>query len=330
MEERNGYSDFYDNRSSFDQDRGRRNERSSRYGSEYNEFSRGRDLDRYGDRSGSDRMRRPVREGRDYEERYGRGSNDYGYGRYGDFDRSEGSDRGDFYGRGDFGYGRGDFGYARNVSGNYGYGASGGFGGSYGATYSGPAGYYGGYGGGSENYRSSNSQFGGAQYGGGTGSEGYRSGSTQYDSSSGGYGEGMRGGYGATGYSVGGYGASGTDFNRGRAFGKPPKGFTRSDERIREVVSERLAEHMDASDITVDVKNGEVTLSGQVDSRHTKYHAEELAEQVLGVKDVDNRIKVNKGFFSNLFGSDEGEREEGRSASRRSSNSESRSSTTAR
>ncbi len=44
--------------------------------------------------------------------------------------------------------------------------------------------------------------------------------------------------------------------------GKGPKGYTRSDERIREDVNERLTDDgmIDASEIEVDVKNGEVLL----------------------------------------------------------------------
>jgi osmotically-inducible protein OsmY len=46
-----------------------------------------------------------------------------------------------------------------------------------------------------------------------------------------------------------------------------PKGYERSDERLREVICERLTvdPDIDASDITVDVRNHAVTLRGLVD-----------------------------------------------------------------
>lgn len=76
--------------------------------------------------------------------------------------------------------------------------------------------------------------------------------------------------------------------------GKGPKGYVRSDERIREDVSDRLSDDdtLDASDITVEVAGGEVTLSGFVDSRQAKHTAEECAEQCVGVTHVQNNLRV--------------------------------------
>jgi osmotically-inducible protein OsmY len=84
--------------------------------------------------------------------------------------------------------------------------------------------------------------------------------------------------------------------------GRGPKGFQRSDERVRELVSERLEDHdaIDASDIEVTVNSGEVTLSGTVDDRRTKRLAEDVAESVAGVKDVHNNLKVDRNFFSRM------------------------------
>jgi hypothetical protein len=90
---------------------------------------------------------------------------------------------------------------------------------------------------------------------------------------------------------------------RGQTFrGRGPKGFQRSDERVRELVSERLEDHdaIDASDIEVTVNGGEVTLSGTVDDRRTKRLAEDVAESVAGVKDVHNNLKVDRNFFSRM------------------------------
>lgn len=80
-----------------------------------------------------------------------------------------------------------------------------------------------------------------------------------------------------------------------RAF-RGPKGYKRSDERIREDVSDRFAQQdeLDPSDIEISVSDGEVTLSGTVNSRHEKFQAEEIADSVQGVNDVHNRLRVRR------------------------------------
>ncbi|MFC3287370.1 BON domain-containing protein, partial [Paracoccus aerius] len=76
--------------------------------------------------------------------------------------------------------------------------------------------------------------------------------------------------------------------------GRGPRNYSRSDDRIREDVSDRLSDdrHIDASDIEVSVSGGEVTLDGTVDSRSAKRHAEDLAESCSGVKHVQNNLRV--------------------------------------
>jgi len=76
--------------------------------------------------------------------------------------------------------------------------------------------------------------------------------------------------------------------------GRGPKNYRRSDERIKEDVNDRLtdAAYLDASDIDVEVNDREVTLSGTVDSRNAKRMAEDIAESVSGVTNVENRIRV--------------------------------------
>ncbi len=77
--------------------------------------------------------------------------------------------------------------------------------------------------------------------------------------------------------------------------GTPPKGYTRSDERIFEDVCESLqAADLDPSDVTVEVASGEVTLSGSVTSRWAKRYAEDLAYSVRGVVDVHNRLRAHR------------------------------------
>ena len=76
--------------------------------------------------------------------------------------------------------------------------------------------------------------------------------------------------------------------------GHGPQNYQRSDQRIKEDVSDRLTAHphLDARGINVQVNNGEVTLTGTVDSRQDKREAENVADSVQGVKDVHNQLKV--------------------------------------
>jgi osmotically-inducible protein OsmY len=76
--------------------------------------------------------------------------------------------------------------------------------------------------------------------------------------------------------------------------GKGPKGYARSDDRIKEEVSGKLSDDwmIDASDIEVEVADGEVTLTGQVDSRQTRRRAEDCVEGLAGVKHVQNNLRV--------------------------------------
>lgn len=79
-------------------------------------------------------------------------------------------------------------------------------------------------------------------------------------------------------------------------YGKGPKGYKRSDERIKEEVHETLTwnNEVDASEIEVEVKEGEVTLTGSVSDRRMKRLAEELIEDISGVNDVVNQLKFKK------------------------------------
>ncbi len=78
--------------------------------------------------------------------------------------------------------------------------------------------------------------------------------------------------------------------------GRGPKGYQRSDARIREDVCEQLSEDddVDASEIAVHVEGGEVTLEGSAESRHQKQRAELVAAAVAGVSEVHNRLTVSK------------------------------------
>ncbi|MBP0631650.1 BON domain-containing protein [Cupriavidus sp. AcVe19-1a] len=72
-----------------------------------------------------------------------------------------------------------------------------------------------------------------------------------------------------------------------------PRGYQRTDARIRDDLCERLAHaDDDVSDVTVDVVSGIVTLAGTVRDRDAKFHIEQMAEDVLGVSEVRNNIQM--------------------------------------
>jgi len=99
--------------------------------------------------------------------------------------------------------------------------------------------------------------------------------------------------WGNTGSSNMGHGG-GQSNQFGRHSGRGPKGYQRSDDRIREDINEQLTRHpdIDASDIEVEVHNGEATLKGNVEHRSVKRQAEDVAEQVSGVRQVHNQLRV--------------------------------------
>lgn len=78
--------------------------------------------------------------------------------------------------------------------------------------------------------------------------------------------------------------------------GKGPKGYKRSDDRIRDDVCEALMldPWLDASRLDVTVQEGVVTLDGVVGERYMKYLAEDCAAHATGVRDVDNRIRLDR------------------------------------
>jgi len=109
---------------------------------------------------------------------------------------------------------------------------------------------------------------------------------------------------------------------RGQYAGRGPKGYRRDDSRITEDVNEALTHdaHLDASEIEVSVSGGEVTLTGTVDSREAKRHAEDIAESISGVNEVNNQIRVSKnGANAQSRPDSDSDRTRDRSASDRSS-----------
>jgi hypothetical protein len=83
---------------------------------------------------------------------------------------------------------------------------------------------------------------------------------------------------------------------RGPHYGKGPKGYKRSDERILEDVCEAIASQgtIDASDVEVRVESGVVILTGTVAERRHKRALEQLAERPRGVEDVHNELRLRR------------------------------------
>jgi len=81
----------------------------------------------------------------------------------------------------------------------------------------------------------------------------------------------------------------------GKHRGRGPKDYRRSDERIKEDINDRLTdeEYLDAYEVVVTVNEGEAILSGTVGTRHDKRMAEDIADSVTGVKNVQNNLRVS-------------------------------------
>ncbi len=79
-----------------------------------------------------------------------------------------------------------------------------------------------------------------------------------------------------------------------RYAGQGPSTYKRSDARIEEDVNERLTDdhHVDAREISVAVKEGEVTLNGTVVDRLHKRRAEDVVDGVAGVTHVQNNLRI--------------------------------------
>ena len=88
--------------------------------------------------------------------------------------------------------------------------------------------------------------------------------------------------------------------------GKGPKDYQRSEDRIKEDVCDRLSDddYVDASNIQVQIQGTEVILTGTVDSREQKRRAEDVVESISGVRNVENRIRIEQSG-SETWGSHE-------------------------
>lgn len=219
----------------------------------------GRDFDRYGEARGYDRDR-------------DRGRDDYD-------DRPRNLGARDYETR-HFGGGRGGFERGGYSSGGPGRSVDRGFGGS--AMTSGWQGSFGGgeYGRGASMGRPQGMQSVLGGRGGGMGGEGW----------------GERMGGSDLGFSFRGHEGHDQVEERGPHYGKGPKGYKRSDDRVREDVCDCIARqgHIDASDVEVKVENGTVILSGTVGQRHHKRVLEQMVERLHGVDDVRNELRLKR------------------------------------
>lgn len=285
MADRWGYESRYgrENRRSYGE-YGRESDRSRGQGGNY-----GGDYGRYQDRDSGASGRGYSGGGGDFQGgSFGR-DEDYDRGAGGRYDRGS---RGTSWGGGDYGregYGGtgwsgGSYGsdydeYDRGDGGRYGYGAGG-----YGASY--------GRGGSRGNYGSS-------RYGNDYGGDYSRGGSYGGDQDRGWLdraGDTVRSWFGDESADQ----RLRMDEHRGRG----PKGYTRSDDRIREDVCDRLSDdpRVDASEIEVSVTSGEVQLSGTVGDRQSKRLAEDCVEDVSGVKHVQNNLRVSTSGSTSMLG----------------------------
>lgn len=98
-------------------------------------------------------------------------------------------------------------------------------------------------------------------------------------------------------------------------FGKGPKNWQRTDERIRDDICDLLTHDrdLDASQIEVTVSEGLVTLRGDVEDRKQKHLAEDLADEIPGVRDIHNHLTIRKkvqGWIPGV-GNESDERDQG-------------------
>lgn len=93
-----------------------------------------------------------------------------------------------------------------------------------------------------------------------------------------------------------------TNYSRGQFIGVGPKHYQRSDDRILEDANEALTQHpdIDASEIEVSIKNGILTLSGTISTRHMKQAAEKCVSKLAGVKSVRNDLRIDTTKITKL------------------------------
>lgn len=281
-----------------------------------NRSSRDNPRDEWNDQSYGNQQSDRVRQPEQFQDRY-RQQDDYrGYGQMGGIDNPQGYDnkrlRSEYGERSDFGYNR-ERNFTRGQDLDFDRGGSDRNRGSHawnrgsGDRYATDAPYSGGLGRPHfDNDRSGFRSFGagdmtGRDFAGASGRSGYGGGYV----GSGGYGAGYgradddhRGFFEKAGDEVASWFGD-NDAARRREMdhaGRGPSNYNRSDERILEDACDRLTDdrQVDASDITVTVQSGEITLDGTVDSRFAKRRAEDCVDGLSGVRHVQNNLRVKE------------------------------------
>ena len=81
---------------------------------------------------------------------------------------------------------------------------------------------------------------------------------------------------------------------KGRRAGEEQAHYRRPDEDIRDEILDKLREDrtMDAASVEVVLRDGRITLNGEVDSAYSEQHLIELIDGVLGVEAVESRLQA--------------------------------------
>lgn len=78
--------------------------------------------------------------------------------------------------------------------------------------------------------------------------------------------------------------------------GKGPRGYTRADDRILDDLHHRLERdgELDARDIEMEIRSGEATLRGSVETMEMRWRAERIAQSINGIAHVTNDLRVRR------------------------------------
>lgn len=87
---------------------------------------------------------------------------------------------------------------------------------------------------------------------------------------------------------------AGTHAKHGTESGEGARGNRRSDADIKDEIHRLMdwQKTIDPTGIQVEVKDGVVTLSGKVNSQYEKQVAQNITENVLGIRQVSNLLKI--------------------------------------
>ncbi len=92
-------------------------------------------------------------------------------------------------------------------------------------------------------------------------------------------------------------GEAGVETSSGDQRGNGPRGYVRSDDRILEDLCEQLCDDplVDARQVDPRCEGGCIVLEGEFSSRWMKHRVEDIADGIMGAKEVENRLRVGRG-----------------------------------